>query len=33
MVKELMQSNRTLRDTIDQLNETNERNEADLYHV
>lgn len=31
MVKELMQTNRELRDTVDTLNETNERNESDLY--
>lgn len=28
-----MQSNRQLRDTIDSLNETGERNETDLYHL
>ena len=31
MVKELMQSNRVLRDTIDQINSANEKNEAELY--
>ncbi len=31
MVKELMQSNRVLRDTIDQLNTANDRNEGELY--
>jgi hypothetical protein len=31
MVKELMQSNRVLRDTIDQLNTANEKNEGELY--
>lgn len=33
MVKELMQTNRELRDTVDTLNETNERNESDLYSL
>ncbi len=33
MVKELMQSNRELRDTIDGLSASNERNEADLYQL
>ena len=31
MVKELMQSNRVLRDTIDQLNTVNDKNEGELY--
>ena len=31
MVKELMQSNRVLRDTIDQINNANEKNEGELY--
>lgn len=33
MVKELMQTNRELRDTVDTLSETNERNESDLYSL
>jgi hypothetical protein len=33
MVKELMQSNRVLRDTIEQVTSTNERNEADIFHL
>jgi len=32
MVKELMQSNRELRDKVDFLNENNDRHETDLYH-
>ncbi len=31
MVKELMQSNRVLRDTIDQLNTVNDKHEGELY--
>jgi hypothetical protein len=31
MVKELMQSNRILRDTIDQLNTVNDKHEGELY--
>lgn len=33
MVKELMQSNRVLRETVDQINEVNDKNESDLYHL
>jgi regulator of replication initiation timing len=31
MVKELMQTNKMLRDTVDTLNETNERFESESY--
>lgn len=33
MVKELMQSNKTMRDTIEQLSDSNEGFDRDLYHM
>lgn len=33
MVKELMQSNKTLRDTVDQISDSNDRNENDIFHL
>lgn len=32
MVKELMTSNKELRNTVDQLSDANDKNQADLYH-
>ena len=33
MVKELMTSNKELRNTVDQLSDANDKNQADLYHL
>ncbi len=32
MVKELITSNKELRNTVDQLSDANDKNQADLYH-